>query len=52
MAKLDFCIYNKLERKVVMSGTYGECLLYFNRQDKVFRKVHKIANKKDVKTRE
>lgn len=32
-----------------MTGTYDDCLTYFNKQDKVFRKHHKIINKQDVK---
>jgi hypothetical protein len=49
MAKTDFCIYNKYNRKVIMEGTYDACMEYFNRQDKAFRKANKIVSKKDVK---
>lgn len=48
MAKV-FCIINKHNRKLVKEGGYDECLQYFNAQDKVFRKTHKIINQKDFK---
>ena len=47
--KADFCIQNKYDHLVVMTGTYQDCMNFFNKQDKVFRKTHKILNKKDVK---
>ena len=47
--KADFCIYNKWNRRVVMTGTYQDCMDYFNKQEKGFRKAHKIMNIKDVK---
>lgn len=47
--KADFCIQNKWDRKVVMTGTYQDCMEYFNKQEKGFRKNNKIVNKKDVK---
>ena len=49
MAKADFCIQNKYDHLVVMTGTYQDCMEFFNKQDKGFRKTHKILNKKDVK---
>ena len=49
MAKAEFCIINKGDRKVLKTGGYDECLQYFNDQDKVFRKTHKLINKKDYK---
>lgn len=49
MAKAEFCIQNKHDRLVLMTGTYEDCMNYFNAQDKVFRRTHKIVNKKDVK---
>lgn len=47
--KADFCIQNKYDHLVVMTGTYQDCMEFFNKQDKGFRKTHKILNKKDVK---
>ena len=47
--KSDFCIYNKWERRIVLSGTYQTCMEYFNKQDKGFRKSHKIVNKNELK---
>lgn len=49
MTKVDFCIQNKYDRRVLMTGSYSDCMNYFNAQDKVFRRTHKIVNKKDVK---
>jgi len=31
----------------IMSGDYESCLTYFNEQDKVFRKTHKIISADD-----
>jgi hypothetical protein len=47
MNKKLYCIYNKFTRKEVMTASYGECLNYYNKQDVIFRKQHKIINKKD-----
>ena len=49
MAKTEFCIINKHNHKLVKEGGYDECLQHFNAQDKVFRKTHKLINKKDYK---
>lgn len=49
LMKADFCIQNKYDHLVVMTGTYQDCMEFFNKQDKGFRKTHKILNKKDVK---
>lgn len=34
-------------KKSVISGDYKSCLNYFNEQDKVFRKTHKIISAED-----
>lgn len=34
-------------KKSVISGDYNSCLTYFNEQDKVFRKTHKIIPVED-----
>ena len=47
MSKKLYCIYNRFTRKEVKVASYGECLNYFNKQDVVFRKQHKIIVKKD-----
>ena len=47
--KTDYCIYNKFNRSIVMTGAYDDCLIHFNKQDKIFRKHHKLVNKKDIK---
>ena len=36
-----------ITRKSVMSGDYNSCLNYFKKQDKVFRKTHKIISAED-----
>jgi len=40
-------IIRTITRKSVMSGDYNSCLNYFNGQDKVFRKTHKIISAED-----
>lgn len=40
-------IIRTVTRKSVMSGDYNSCLNYFNGQDKVFRKTHKIISAED-----
>ena len=47
--KADFCIQGKYDHRIVMTGTYQDCMEFFNKQEKGFRKAHKILNKKDVK---
>ena len=47
--KADFCIQGKYDYRIVMTGTYQDCMEFFNKQDKGFRKTHKILNKNDVK---
>lgn len=34
-------------KKSVMSGDYESCLNHFNKQDKIFRKTHKIISAED-----
>ena len=46
MKSNNYCVYNKYNRKVVFTGSYNDCLNYFNTQDKIFRKQHKIIDKK------
>ena len=38
----NYKVYNKFTRKVSFSGTYKECMTYFNQQDLTFRKQNKI----------
>lgn len=40
-------IIRTVTKKSVMSGDYSSCLTYFNEQDKVFRKTHKIIPVED-----
>ena len=40
-------IIRTITKKSVMSGDYDSCLAYFNKQDKVFRKTHKIIPVED-----
>lgn len=40
-------IIRTITRKSVMSGDYDSCLTYFNKQDKAFRKTHKIISAED-----
>lgn len=40
-------IIRTVTKKSVMSGDYNSCLTYFNEQDKVFRKTHKIIPVED-----
>lgn len=48
MSKTKFYHILKVSnKKSVMSGDYDSCLTYFNEQDKVFRKTHKIITADD-----
>jgi hypothetical protein len=47
MSKKLYCIYNKYTRKEVKIASYGECLEYYNKQDKLFRLQHKIIHKNE-----
>lgn len=40
-------IIKTITKTSVMSGNYESCLNYFNEQDKVFRKTHKIISAED-----
>lgn len=48
MSQIKFYHILKISnKKSVMSGDYNSCLTYFNEQDKVFRKTHKIITAND-----